>query len=609
LASDKDDIAQVWKYGALTAVAILLLALAPQAHFRIARGASWHGEFAYAHGDEVTYASYVNALIDGRPRRNDPYSGRDGRGDEPQAESYISIQFVPPLIVAKVARALGLDTARAFLWLCVAASLACALTLFWTLALVLRDARLATAGTLATLCFASANQVFDQVLRHVSSNNFLPFMRLYVPAAALPISFAFVALVWLMLARVGRAALVAACGAGLAFALLVFSYFFLWTTAAAWTLALASMWFIARPAERRKLIARLSILCAFALAALVPYALLLSRRASNTDAGLLLTTSFRPDLFRLPELIGLATLVALFISTRRGLLDWRDRASLFAAACALTPLIVFNQQVVTGRSLQPVHFGMFSANYVAALGAFLCAALICRAACVRSSSGKLIRHFAITVAALALISGGLETYFACRTRLAGNVLRDEARPAALKLAALGRDPAGHSLDTRSVVFAPDYTIADSLPTVAPQAQLWAPHMFNHPGVTIEEDHERLMQWIYFTGEDFAGVEPARFDALDGRRKFLIASLISRERLNPNLRADWKPVSSDEARAALGEYAGYAATFTRERASQLPISYVVADAAGDFDAKNLDRWYERDAGERAGRFIIYRTRLR
>ena len=77
---------------------------------------------AYAHGDEVTYASYVNALIEGRPRCNDPYTGRDARDDAPQAESYISIQFVPPLVVARAARVFGLDAARAFFWLAVAAS-------------------------------------------------------------------------------------------------------------------------------------------------------------------------------------------------------------------------------------------------------------------------------------------------------------------------------------------------------------------------------------------------------------------------------------------------------------------------------------------------------
>jgi hypothetical protein len=434
----------------------------------------------------------------------------------------------------------------------------------------------------------------------------------------------------LSLTRAGRAGLLAACGAGAAFALLIFSYFFLWTTAAAWTLSLAALWFFARADERRRLLARLAIVATFALAALIPYALLLARRTANTDEGLLLTRSFRPDLLRLPEIVGAATLLGLFFAARRRLIAWRERETLFAAACALTPFVVFNQQIVTGRSLQPIHFAMFSANYVAMLGAFIIAALICRAwashkdasrawsartgtrntsPAPRNESRAWLTRFALAVVALSLASGALETYLACRTRLAGNVARDEARPAALRLAALGHAPATNTLDTRSVVFTPNYTVADSLPTVAPQPLLWSPHMFNHPGVTIAEDHERLMRWLYFAGEDFAGVDPVRFDALDGRRKFLIASLISRERLNPNLRADWQPVSTEEARGALSEYADYAATFTRERAAQLPISYVLINSEEPFDSKNLDRWYERDAGERVGRFIIYRVRLR
>lgn len=607
-----------------------------------ARGAHWNGETAYAHGDEVTYAAYLNALIDGRPRRNDPYAGRDERADAPPTESYISIQFVPPLLIATAARALHFDTARALVCLIIVGALSCALTLFSALALVLRDGRLAAAGTICTLYLASTNQVAAYALHLGTSNNYVPFLRLYVPIAAFPFFFAFLALVYLSLARAGRAGLFAACGAGAAFALLVFSYFYLWTTAAAWMLALAALWFFARPLERRRLFARLVIISTFALAALIPYALLLAHRAANTEEGLLLTRSFRPDLFRLPEIFGAATLLGLcFAARRRHIIAWRERETLFAAACALTPFIVFNQQIVTGLSLQPFHFAMFSANYVATLGAFLYAALICRAwashndasptqseqraetrapSAARTSddsarsertgaSHALSSRFALVVAALALTSGTVETYIACRTRLAGNVARDAARPAALRLAALGHNASGQTLDTRSLVLMPNYTVADSLPTIAPQPVLWSPHMFNHPGVTIAEDHERLMRWLYFSGEDFAGVDPARFDALDGRRKFLVASLISRERLNPNLRADWKPVTTEEARAALGEYANYAATFSRERAAQLPLSYLLVDSDEPFDSKNLDRWYERDAGERIGRFVIYRVRLR
>jgi hypothetical protein len=581
----------------------------------------------------VTYAAYLNALIDGRPRRNDPYTGRDDQSGAPQTESYFSIQFVPPLVTASVARLLRLDASLSLVVLAAFSALACALALFFALNSILRDARLASAGTLATLFLASTHQVLTYALRLGSSNNYVPFLRLYVPAAAAPIFFAYLALVWLALTHTRRASLVAACGAGVAFALLVFSYFYLWTTAAAWSLTLFALHIFAHTGERRRLLARFAIILCFALAALAPYAVMLSHRSTNTDAGLLLTHSHQPDPFRLAEIAGAATLLALYIAARRGLVSPRARETLFAAACALAPFIVFNQQIVTGRSLQPFHFGLFSANYLAALGAFIAAALIFRAhaaqreldeAATRNEGDKAasprtrdqVARFALVVATLALASGAVETAIACHTRFAANALRDDARPAALRLAAIGRISSDQNfnasrpvLDTRSLVFAPDFTVADYLPTVAPQPVLWSPHMFNHPGSTLAEDHERLMTWLYFAGENFDDIDAAHLDATNGRRRYLVAALISRERDNSNLRAGWHPIATEEVRAALDDYARFAATFSRERAARFTLSYVLLDSSAQFDPTNLERFYERDAGEQLGRFVLYRVRLR
>ena len=51
------------------------------------RGAEWNGHYAYNDIDEVAYAAYLKALIDGRPRKNDPYTGRDDSPENPQPES------------------------------------------------------------------------------------------------------------------------------------------------------------------------------------------------------------------------------------------------------------------------------------------------------------------------------------------------------------------------------------------------------------------------------------------------------------------------------------------------------------------------------------------
>ena len=70
------------RYGLLAATAVTLIAIAPQLYFCFLRGSQWNGGYAQTHGDESVYAAYLNSLIDGRPRRNNPYTGRD---DQPCA--------------------------------------------------------------------------------------------------------------------------------------------------------------------------------------------------------------------------------------------------------------------------------------------------------------------------------------------------------------------------------------------------------------------------------------------------------------------------------------------------------------------------------------------
>ncbi|HYE64021.1 MAG TPA: hypothetical protein VD966_00480, partial [Pyrinomonadaceae bacterium] len=59
-----------------------LIVIYPQAHLWVTRGGEWNGSYVTLEFDEVDYSAYVNALISGRPRRSDPYTGRD---DQPGA--------------------------------------------------------------------------------------------------------------------------------------------------------------------------------------------------------------------------------------------------------------------------------------------------------------------------------------------------------------------------------------------------------------------------------------------------------------------------------------------------------------------------------------------
>ena len=71
----------------------------------------------------------------------------------------------------------------------------------------------------------------------------------------------------------------------------------------------------------------------------------------------------------------------------------------------------------------------------------------------------------------------------------------------------------------------------------------------------------------------------------------------------------KPITAAEIEKQVRQYEAFVASFNGETAKEHVLSYVVYPLHRKPDLRNLDRWYERDAGERAGDFMIYRVRLR
>lgn len=99
-----------WRFGLVAAVFLTIFSLYPQMKLWYVRGSEWQGNYAYNDIDEVAYASYVKALVDGRPRKNDPYTGRDDSAEDPQKESLFSIQFAAPYTLAIPGRILSIPT-------------------------------------------------------------------------------------------------------------------------------------------------------------------------------------------------------------------------------------------------------------------------------------------------------------------------------------------------------------------------------------------------------------------------------------------------------------------------------------------------------------------
>ncbi|HEY0082120.1 MAG TPA: hypothetical protein VGB61_04965, partial [Pyrinomonadaceae bacterium] len=467
-----------WRWGVAAALALALVSLVPQLHLWRERGREWHGADFSFFVDEAAYESYVNALIHGRPRLNDPYTGRDDTTAAPQAESLFSIQFIPPYAVALPARVFNLSAAAVFIILWPLAAFATTLALTRLFNVVTGDERTAATLALVVLCFCTYIQKAVRSLRGLETAYLpLPFLRRYLPALPFAFFFIFCLLVWRALAADGRrASLTNACFAGLTFALLVYSYFYLWTAAAAWFACLALLWLARGPREERRRAARpLALIAALAAVSLAPYAWLLARRAPTMNAAQALVHTRAPDLFRTSELLGALALVSLILGAWRGLFAWRDRRALLVASLALVPFVVFNQQLVTGRSLQPVHYEQFIANYVSFAALLLSFALILN----HRAGGKGTRVPRTILAAIALVSlgwAGFEVVHATRRASHFNVWGDEARAVYLRLSELARTEGELESATgqRRVVFCPDIAQADRLPGAAPQSVLWSP---------------------------------------------------------------------------------------------------------------------------------------
>lgn len=606
-----------WRPGLLAALYVAALGLLPQSHLWAAGAGAWQGSYVMAYGDEAIYSAYVSALAAGRPRRNDPFTGRVDSAGAPLQESHLSIQLLPAYAVALPARGLGLSTAWAFVGLTLFAAIAATLALHWLILSLTGDGGRSGAGALAVLCLGTlaAWQGLGPLLagREAQFTQLL-FLRRYQPAAAFPLLFVFCGLVWRALTSGGaRIAAAWGAGAGVVLALLVLSYFYLWTAAAAWLGCATLLWLAARRGEWRRVLACWLSVAGPALCALIPFALMLSNRPRTMDVRQTLEFTRAPDLLRAPELIGGATAAALALAARSGRLDWRRPQFLFALSFALTPFVVFNQQVFTGRSVQPFHYEAFVVNYVALVGLAVGAALFAEARRHPEEGARAggPRRFWRLAAVAAAVWGAAEvvpaTLVSDRAALHDAVvpvarrLEDRARGEGM-LAGEGGPP---------VVCSTDVLTSTLLPTYAPLAVLYSPYLLDFPAVSAEEFKGRFYKQLYYSGVD-AGRLRRALGGETGDRSFEEYSrfaLLGHERVSPLLSREFRPPPPGELDAEARQYAEFAARFSRADAAGPGLTYFIAVAGEATDFSNLDRWYARDAGEQVGRFIIYRVRLK
>lgn len=607
-----------WRYGVIAGLFLAVFSLYPQMKMHYLRGGEWNGHYAYNDIDEVAYAGYLKALIDGRPRKNDPYTGRDDSPENPQPESLFSIQFAGPMTIAVPARILGIGAPWAMTISGALAAFLTALAIFWLLGMLTGDSLFAMAGSLVVLAggalFAGEGAI-GEIVGDGFSYPYFPGFRRYIPAMAFPAFFVLLGLVWKIIGndpeesaaestrfKEHRSYLNIVLPLSIvAFAYTVFAYFYVWTTAAAWLGCLGLVWIIFRPQGFGGDVKRLLLLAAGCVAALVPYAWLLSKRSHTMDHVQLLVRTRELDLFRVPELIGFFVLVIIAAGIVLGMFRLRDRGTLFAISLALTPAIVFNQQLITGQSLQPIHYQVFIGNYVAGLAVVVAFGLIWRSGDGREK--PLARFAMVFIALIAVGWGFVECHYTVRVLDDVNVLRDQAMPVGKRLTELAVNDANKH---QQVVLHLGIAEGDDLPTIAPQSVLWARHQHVFPGLGWEESKERYYQQLLYQG---VSAQQLAEGMKKGEDFVSMIALFGWGRHTDRLNSEYKPLTYGEIDEEARRYADYAAAFDARSPNVPKLDYLVAPAELEPYQNDLDRWYERYDREEFGKYVLFKLRLK
>lgn len=564
-----------WRLGFLAAAAVVVVTSIPQAAMIARQGSAWHRSYALLDFDEVSYSAYLNSLIQGRSRRNNPYLG-DAAGAH---ESLFSIQFIPPYAMALPARTLGISTSTAFILLLPLMAFASGLAVFWLLYQITNSETTSAVGTLIVLLCGRliSESPFSMEQTYAS----FAFLRRYIPAIPFPVFFLFCTFVWRAFVEKSKAWSLAAGGM---LVILIYSYFYLWTAASAWLFCFALIWLLLRPEDRRALVKSIAIIAGVSAVALIPYALLLTNRSKTIDTEQALMHVRTPDLLRTTEIVGFLILIILAIKLRQRVDSWRSPAVVFIVACATTPIVVFNQQVLTGLSLQSFHYEQFIVNYLVL-------------AAVVVTYHLLWPHLKIRpiLWAIFALGVGLATAFKeVRDKSAINIRRDDAKPVSERLR---NSPAGITLFNNSLS-------AASALTDCSMPQLWAPSMHFYGTVDDAERLERFFQYLYLLGVDSRGFEQDLQDDQHVR-----AAVFGLHRVNKTLSTNFVPVSADEVRSKVDLYSTFIKNFSQAQANKWPLSYVVMLDDGDYDFTNMDRWYNRSSGEKIGNSVLFTVQLK
>ncbi len=577
------------KYALIPAVILAVFAVYPQISQWAAQGENYQGAYFVANYDEVAYSAYVNAIAEGKPRKYDPFVAKTE-----EHESIYSIQFVPAYLIAVPARALGVSTSTAFIVLILLIAAASGFAVFFLLSELTDDPRLAAAGTLAVLCLGCAVAYQGELRSMIDGRiliDYFPFMRRYQPGVGFPAFFLFL----IFTLRSVRATSLRVCAAyaaaaGSVFAVLIFTYFYLWTAAAGWLACLAVTVAFADRKRLKNTLAAAGVILAFGVAAGIPYWSMLSNRAPNIDAVQLLTVSHAPYLMSPIAVIGIMLFIAFMFLHLRNAGD-TDTPTIFGMSFALLPAVLLNQQILTGHSLQPVHYEIFIANYLLLAGIVLLVHRLMRTiAPGHTNNAKIL----VTIGTFAVIWGFVETTGSVRRGAVTAEIRDSSVNAIRYVAG------GSETHHTPVVHANNFVTADYVLTESTARPLWNPHTSSAGGVSIDENRRLFYQYLYYSGF----TEKDLADAIQRGNFEVTAAIFGSERALPELGTGSAPITPGEINSEAARYKAYSEAFNTAEAANPGIDHLIVPAEAEPSFANVDRWYDRGAPRDFGMFRVY-----
>jgi hypothetical protein len=258
--------------------------------------------------------------------------------------------------------------------------------------------------------------------------------------------------------------------------------------------------------------------------------------------------------------------------------------------------------------MQPYHYDAFIVNYAVLVGLVISVTLFWK-----HVPGRALLWFAV----LSFVWGFVEVGLPSRLNtVPAAIVNDQIVPVLLRLKDLSKED-GTLAELRTegkastIVYSPQLIVTVLLPTWTPQGTLLGSGGLDFGTSSRDERKKFFYLHLYYSRADIGALRKALNGTPDdpSMNYYARAVIFGHERIVPALSFDFQPIQPEEIENEIRLYQTYADSVSREQILKRPIKYAITSADASFDFSNIDRWYQRDAGERVGSYILYQLKLR